>query len=138
MAGSGKPEEDVSLPKATVLKIIQELLPEDIACSKEAKDIILECCTEWIKLISTQSNMVCEASAKKTISPEHVVEALKQLGFEDFVAEVEDSNKDFKQAQKERVRTQPDTKGMTQEELLALQEQLFASSQARFGGNTGQ
>lgn len=76
-------------------------------------------CTEWIKLISTQSNMVCEASSKKTISPEHVVEALKvgycvsgtillyctdlvsqQLGFEDFVAEVEESNKDFKQAQK--------------------------------------
>lgn len=28
----------------------------------------------------------------------------QQLGFEDFVAEVEESNKDFKQAQKVRVR----------------------------------
>jgi len=32
---------------------------------------------EWIKLLSTQSNEVCESSAKKTISPEHVTEALK-------------------------------------------------------------
>jgi hypothetical protein len=32
----------------------------------------------------------------------------------------------------ERQRTQPDTQGMTPEELLALQERLFASSQARF------
>ncbi|TYJ58869.1 hypothetical protein B9479_000301 [Cryptococcus floricola] len=128
-------DDDVSLPKATVLKIIQELLPDEISASKEAKDVIFDCCTEWIKLISTQSNMVCEASSKKTISPEHVVEALKQLGFEDFVEQVEVSNADFKQAQKERVRSQPDTKGMTEEELLELQERLFASSHARFGGN---
>jgi len=33
--------------------------------------------SEWIKLLSTQSNEVCESSAKKTISPEHVTEALK-------------------------------------------------------------
>lgn len=32
----------------------------------------------------------------------------------------------------ERTRTQPETNGMSQEELLALQERLFASSQARF------
>lgn len=32
---------------------------------------------EWIKLISAQSNTVCEESSKKTISPEHVLEALK-------------------------------------------------------------
>jgi hypothetical protein len=74
---------------------------------------------------------------------------VQQLGFENFIAEVEESNKDFKQSQKvragalvhdsitdqvmqDRARTQPDTKGMTQEQLLELQEKLFASSQARF------
>ena len=79
---------------------------------------------EWVKLLATQANAVCDESSKKTISPEHVVEALRvgrrcvlkclsrggrfvvdwgfvqQLGFEDFVGEVEDSNKDFKQSQK--------------------------------------
>ncbi|WVN85067.1 uncharacterized protein L203_100209 [Cryptococcus depauperatus CBS 7841] len=134
MPAPGKGEDDVALPKATVVKIIQEMLPDDISASKEAKDIIFDCCTEWIKLISTQSNMVCEASSKKTISPEHVMEALKQLGFEDFLAEVEESHTDFKQAQKERIRTQPDTQGMTEEELMELQERLFASSHARFAG----
>ncbi|GFZ45211.1 hypothetical protein JCM24511_02937 [Saitozyma sp. JCM 24511] len=125
-------DDDVGLPKATVYKLIQEMLPADIACSKEAKEVIVDCCVEWIKLISTQSNAVCDESSKKTISPEHVTEALKQLGFEDFVTDVEESNKEFKQSQKERTRTQPETNGMSQEELLALQERLFASSQARF------
>ncbi|WWC70757.1 uncharacterized protein I206_104708 [Kwoniella pini CBS 10737] len=134
MSDSGGPtgDDEIGLPKATVFKLIQEMLPEDIACTKEAKDIIVDCCVEWVKLISTQSNTVCDESSKKTISPEHVIEALKQLGFEDYIPEVEESNKDFKQSQKERTRTQPDTNGMTQEELLALQERLFASSQARY------
>ncbi|KAL7423085.1 negative cofactor 2 transcription regulator complex subunit ncb2 [Cryptotrichosporon argae] len=127
------PEDEHTLPKATVFKLIQEFLPADIGAAKEAKDIIVECCVEWIKLISTQSNAVCETSSKKTISPEHVVEALKQLGFEDFVAEVEESHEDFKQSQKDRQRAAPDTNGMSEAELLALQERLFASSQARMG-----
>ncbi|KAI9632000.1 histone-fold-containing protein [Dioszegia hungarica] len=136
MSDSGAPagDDEVGLPKATVFKLIQEMLPPDMACAKDAKEIIVDCCVEWIKLISTQSNSICDESSKKTISPEHVLAALKQLGFEDFVAEVEDSNKDFKQIQKERTRTQPETNGMSQAELLALQEKLFASSQARLGG----
>lgn len=68
-----------------------EILPPDLGCTKEAKDVLVDCCVgeyfwrrsrielivEWIKLLSTQSNEVCESSAKKTISPEHVTEALK-------------------------------------------------------------
>lgn len=77
------------------------MLPEDITCAKDAKEVIVECCigksrhgslqateaeldrpvlirpAEWIKLISTQSNTICDESSKKTISPEHVIEALK-------------------------------------------------------------
>lgn len=32
---------------------------------------------EWLKLMSTQANVICEESPKKTISPEHVIEALR-------------------------------------------------------------
>ncbi|KAK4689523.1 hypothetical protein P7C73_g548, partial [Tremellales sp. Uapishka_1] len=163
--GGPSGDDDLSLPKATVFKLIQEMLPEDLSCSREAKDIMLECCVgtisfysgqdhklrqlqEWIKLMATQANACCDESSKKTISPEHIVDALKvgvlfvqqpvahrvdqQLGYEDFIPEVQESQKDFKQSQKERTRAQPDTNGMTPEELLALQEKLFASSQARF------
>jgi len=72
------------------------MLAEDISCSKEAKDIIVDCCVglfksfsvrfdtdrhrawaEWVKLLSSQANAVSDESSKKTISPEHVVEALR-------------------------------------------------------------
>ncbi len=55
------PDEDLSLPKATVTKMIQgahpddrppvrrvdgkpELLPNDISCAKETRDLVIECC----------------------------------------------------------------------------------------------
>lgn len=60
---------------------------------------------------------------------------LQQLGFESFTHEVDDSHAEFKQSQKDRQRNQPDTNGMTPEQLQALQERLFASSQARLAAN---
>ncbi|EGO27375.1 hypothetical protein SERLADRAFT_382078 [Serpula lacrymans var. lacrymans S7.9] len=42
--GTGGPDEDLSLPKATVAKMISELLPSDITCAKETRDLIIECC----------------------------------------------------------------------------------------------
>lgn len=43
-AGAG-PDEEVSLPRATVQKLIQEMLPADMTASKEVKDLIIEACT---------------------------------------------------------------------------------------------
>lgn len=37
-------DDDFGLPKATVNKMIQEMMPSDIGCAKETKDLIAECC----------------------------------------------------------------------------------------------
>ncbi|KNZ49381.1 uncharacterized protein VP01_5055g2, partial [Puccinia sorghi] len=124
--------DEVGLPRATVNKLIsgdfnlasvlhilsvalftgyiplpliasREILPEDVICSKDTKDLVAECCKEFITLISSEANEICEKDAKKTISPEHITSALKvclplfslssQLGFDDFIDEVEDINR---------------------------------------------
>ncbi|KAJ2254939.1 negative cofactor 2 transcription regulator complex subunit ncb2, partial [Coemansia sp. RSA 455] len=64
-------EDDLSLPRATVYKLIAEMLPEDIVCAKDTRDLLLECCNEFIHLIASESNDVCEKEAKKTIAAEH-------------------------------------------------------------------
>lgn len=84
--------DDLSLPKglyntsmlylnyfiiATVGKIIHEMLPLDISCSKETRDLLVDCCVEFIHLISSEANELCEKENKKTISPEHIVQALE-------------------------------------------------------------
>ncbi|TRM68350.1 histone-fold-containing protein [Schizophyllum amplum] len=133
---SGGPpgDDDLSLPKATVAKMITEILPNDIVCAKDTRDLIIECCVEFIHLLSSEANDVCEKESKKTIAPEHIISALKTLGFDSFTAEVEDVLKDHKQAQKEREKkvSKFENSGMTEEELLAAQEELFAASRAKF------
>ncbi|CAD6928194.1 unnamed protein product [Tilletia controversa] len=132
--GGGFGDDDLSLPKATVYKIISESLPEDITCSKETRDILLDCCHEFINLISSESNDICERGAKKTIAPEHVVQALNDLGFKVFVKDVQDVLQDHKKLVKDREKksTRMESSGMTQEELIRRQDELFAASKARY------
>ncbi|KAF8609517.1 histone-fold-containing protein [Ceratobasidium sp. AG-I] len=131
---SGAADDELSLPKATVQKLIAEILPKDILSSKESRDLIIECCVEFIHMISTEANEICEKEAKKTISPEHIVGALKTLGFESYIEEVEGVLKDHKQAQKDREKktSKFEASGKSEEELLNEQEKLFAASRARF------
>jgi len=132
--GGGAGDDDLSLPKATVAKMIAELLPNDVTCAKETRDLVIECCVEFIHLISSEANEICEQESKKTIAPEHIISALKRLGFETFTTEVEDVLKDHKQQLKEREKkvSKLESSGLTEEELLRKQEELFAASRAKF------
>ncbi|KAJ6629206.1 histone-fold-containing protein [Mycena sp. CBHHK59/15] len=132
--GAPGSDEDLSLPKATVAKMITELLPNDVVCAKETRDLVIECCVEFIHLISSEANEICEQESKKTIAPEHIIGALKRLGFDSFTTEVEDVLKEHKQQQKDREKkvSKFEQSGLTPEELLAAQEQLFAASRAKF------
>ncbi len=90
---------------------------------------------EFLHLISSESNEVCEKESRKTISPEHVIQALRDLGFEQYVEGVEDVIKDHKSAAKERdekMNKKMKNTGMTPEELQKHQEMLFAASKARY------
>ncbi|KAI9001248.1 histone-fold-containing protein [Trametes punicea] len=132
--GGMSSDEDLSLPKATVTKMIAELLPNDVTCAKETRDLIIECCVEFIHLISSEANEICEQESKKTIAPEHIISALKRLGFESFTEEVESVLKDHKQQQKDRERkvNKMEQCGLSEAELLAQQEALFAKSREKF------
>ncbi|KAJ7774356.1 histone-fold-containing protein [Mycena maculata] len=137
--GAPPSDEDLSLPKATVAKMITELLPTDVVCAKETRDLVIECCVEFIHLISSEANEICEQESKKTIAPEHIIGALKRLGFDSFTTEVEDVLKEHKQQQKDREKkvSKFEQSGLTPEELLAAQEELFAASRAKFQSTSG-
>ncbi|KAJ2989175.1 hypothetical protein NUW54_g8872 [Trametes sanguinea] len=90
--------------------------------------------SEFIHLISSEANEICEQESKKTIAPEHIISALKRLGFESFTDEVESVLKDHKQQQKDRERkvNKMEQCGLSEAELLAQQEALFAKSREKF------
>ncbi|PWA02744.1 hypothetical protein BB558_001118 [Smittium angustum] len=137
--GGGNVEDDLSLPRATVYKLIGEMLPEDITCAKETRDLLIDCCNEFIHLVASEANEVCEKEAKKTIAAEHVLTALKDLGFESYIDEVKEAYSDHKiQQTRDRGKrgSKLDQLGMTQEELLKSQEELFAKARMRLQSQT--
>ncbi|GAA6060005.1 hypothetical protein JCM10212_001163 [Sporobolomyces blumeae] len=136
----GGGDDDVALPKATVNKLIQELLPPGFTATKEVKDLMAECCKEFVLAISSEANEICDKESKKTMLPDHIVQALKALGFEDMVESCSEVLKDHKElAKDERSKKKNKAKGsgMSPEELLKAQEELFAASRARYEAGGG-
>ncbi|KAI9117682.1 hypothetical protein K1719_011848 [Acacia pycnantha] len=135
----GKSKEDASLPKATMTKIIKEMLPPDVRVARDAQDLLIECCVEFINLVSSESNEVCNREDRRTIAPEHVLKALQVLGFSDYIEEV------YAAYEQHRLETMQDSlragkwsngAEMTEEEALLEQQRMFAEARARMNGGT--
>lgn len=97
------------LRTATVQKIVTEILPPSagVAFARESRDLLIECCVEFITLISSEANEISEKEAKKTIACDHITKALEQLGFSDYVPAVMEAAAEHKEVQKVRD-TQPE------------------------------
>lgn len=99
--------DDLSLPRATVQKIIGEILTpsptssayEGMSFAKDSRDLLIECCVEFITMISSEANEIAEKDAKKTIACEHITKALEELGFSDYVPDLLEVAAQFKQTQ---------------------------------------
>lgn len=49
---------------------------------------MIECCVEFITMISSEANDIAEKEAKKTIACEHVKAALEDFGFSNYVDDI--------------------------------------------------
>ncbi|CAD6244954.1 unnamed protein product [Miscanthus lutarioriparius] len=128
----GKSKEDVSLPKSTMFKIIKEMLPPDVRVARDAQDLLVECCVEFINLLSSESNEVCSREEKKTIAPEHVIKALSDLGFREYIEEVYAAYEQHKLDTLDSPKASKFTGiEMTEEEAVAEQQRMFAEARAR-------
>ncbi|GMH34296.1 hypothetical protein BSKO_02130 [Bryopsis sp. KO-2023] len=130
-------ENDVSLPKATLSKMIREFMPADLRLAGDTMDMLIECCTEFVSLVSSESNDVSNCEKRNTIHPEHVLRALRELGLQEFVKEVTNTWEAWKEESKcthkpGNRKTAADAAGLTEEEQIALQQQLFAAARRSF------
>lgn len=101
-----------------------------VRVANESRELILNCCTEFIHLISSEANEVCNLRNKKTINAEHVLEALDRLGFKDYKQDAEAVLNDCKAvaAKRRRQSTRLENLGIPEEELWRQQQELFAKA----------
>jgi histone H3/H4 len=91
-----------TVPTATVQKIITEILPptSGVTFAREARDLLIDCCVEFIRMLSSEANEISEKEARKTIAPEHIEKALKELDFEEYIPEILGVVEEFKEIAK--------------------------------------
>lgn len=64
-------EDELTLPRASINKMIKEILP-NVRVANESRELILNCCSEFIHLLSSEANDICNSQQKKTINSDHV------------------------------------------------------------------
>ena len=122
-------DEEPAIPRAALNKLIKEILP-NLRVSAETRDLISSCCTEFIHLVASEANEICEKQQRKTITPEHVVEALTSLGFGEYRQDAESVMQDCRevQAKRRKCSTKLEKLGIPEDELLRMQQELFAKA----------
>jgi histone H3/H4 len=137
---------------ATIQKIITEILGDKsgLTFAKDARDLFIDCSVEFITLISSEANEISEREAKKTIAADHIDKALRELGFPEYVPEVlavagehkeqlrvsrcltaSGDDADGRQT-REKKTSKMEQSGLTEEELLRQQQELFKSATDKY------
>lgn len=138
--------EDLSLPKATVQKIITEVLGQipstDAADDKDAhqtmtkpaRDMLINCALEFLRMLTTEANDISERESKKTISLEHIETALTELEFGHYIPGCREVVEEWKETQKKRIDRGERMKGfggakdLGEDELLRMQQELLGQA----------
>lgn len=113
--------------------------------------MLIECCVEFITLLSSEANDISEKEQKKTIAVEHIEKALTDLGFGEYVSDVLAVADEFKDQQKvrlyiltgawlltvyfqtrEKKQNKIDMSGMSEAELVKLQQEMFSSAKEKY------
>ncbi|KDE06129.1 hypothetical protein MVLG_03545 [Microbotryum lychnidis-dioicae p1A1 Lamole] len=80
----GYKEQDRFLPIANVARVMKRVLPSSTKVSKESKEIVQECTSEFISFITSEAAERCSAEKRKTINGEDLLFAMNSLGFENY------------------------------------------------------
>ncbi|KAM0836876.1 hypothetical protein ACQ4PT_062009 [Festuca glaucescens] len=81
----GIKEQDRLLPIANVGRIMKQILPPNAKVSKEAKETMQECVSEFISFVTGEASDKCHKEKRKTVNGDDVCWAFSALGFDDYV-----------------------------------------------------
>ncbi|CAH1994133.1 unnamed protein product [Acanthoscelides obtectus] len=90
--------EDLTLPNGSVQKIIKEALPDNTNVGKDARLALSRAASVFVLYVTSQASNEAQKVNRKTLTKEDVINALKDLEFEDFIEPLQIALKEFKEA----------------------------------------
>ncbi|KHJ45323.1 vacuolar sorting protein 9 domain protein [Trichuris suis] len=123
--------EEPGIPRASLNKVIRDTLPH-ARLSGDFRDMLHECCLQFVKYVGTEANRICVDEQKKTINKEHLFQAVANMGFgSDYIdagRSVLDKCNEEASRRLKRQSTRLEKCGIPEDELLRTQQELFAKA----------
>lgn len=75
---------------------MKEALPKDTKVSREARECVQECVTEFIAFITCESCEIIKEEKRKTIVGDDILRSMRELHFENYVQHIDYYNKKYR------------------------------------------
>ena len=87
----GNPEQDRFLPIANIGRIMKDALPKDkdAKIAKDARETVQECVSDFISFVTSEACEKCLADKRRTINGNDLIFAMRQLGFDRYLENLE-------------------------------------------------
>ena len=89
-------DQERFLPIANINRIMKSALPNDTKISKEARECVQECVSEFIAFITCETCEITQNEKRKTINGEDIIKAMEELNFVNYLDSVKYYNKKYK------------------------------------------
>ena len=73
------------LPIANVSRVMKRILDTETKISKESKEMVQQCVTDFISFITCEACEKCKSEKRKTINGDDLIYALEVFGFDKYV-----------------------------------------------------
>ncbi|CAN4108773.1 unnamed protein product [Withania somnifera] len=77
-------EHEKLVPIANVGRIMKQILPPRAKISKEAKERMQECASEFISFVTGEASDKCHKENRRTVNGDDICWALSSLGFDNY------------------------------------------------------
>ncbi|KAI5650718.1 hypothetical protein M9H77_36723 [Catharanthus roseus] len=126
-------EQDRLLPIANVGRIMKQILPTNAKISKEAKETMQECVSEFISFVTSEASEKCRKERRKTVNGDDICWALGTLGFDDYSLPLKRYLNRYREIEGEKLANNNQDRVISEE--TEPTNQAEASTSGRFVGN---
>ncbi|XP_009620709.1 nuclear transcription factor Y subunit B-4-like [Nicotiana tabacum] len=112
----GIKEQDRLLPIANVGRIMKQILPQNAKISKEAKETMQECVSEFISFVTGEASDKCHKEKRKTVNGDDICWALENLGFDNYAEPLKRYLQSYRESEGEKANQNKAVTGNNTEE----------------------
>ncbi|XP_062096089.1 nuclear transcription factor Y subunit B-7 [Humulus lupulus] len=116
-------EQDRFLPIANVGRIMKKMIPGNGKISKDAKETVQECVSEFISFVTGEASDKCQREKRKTINGDDIIWAITTLGFENYVSPLKIYLEKYREIEGEKLNIPKQQRSNDQQRQLIQQQQ---------------